>query len=351
MAKKRNIRSLIAPIRSPKEVRREIGAATRLEFRPVARQIRGEKRASRQMSRNIKGWYGQQRRQLGNLRSQGLATQANLAGQMAAEQTRLDAADAARQDALVEEERRSAAIRGTAPDTSSLAAANAAAAGRRNIIASNVGRAAAQAQANANVLGQINAAATLGRNALLREEQARRQNANADLRELQQRKGDFRVDYRGKLRQAERDWWLQRKTLGSKADYNDAIRDVAAMGLARGQASADATKYAADTYTQGKIRTAKIYGKDRKGKPIRGSDLNRAGSYLRATLGKSGKDWRYVKQHENAAIDSLVNRGVDPVTARMAVRRFVKRKQKKIGHARIPSPGVGVGGTGSAGTE
>jgi hypothetical protein len=332
--RKKKINSLIAPLTDPKQVRREIQAQTRLKYGETQRDIAGAKRASRQHAGNIKSWYRQHQRQLNNLRQSGLKTETRIADAAQRDFAAGGQQDAANRAALQADEDRSAAIRGVVADTSGQSSSLEAANQRQNLGAITTGRIRAQSQANANFLGQVNAASKLGRNAMLREERNVRRTAKKDMRALKREKGDFRVAARADLRTGERDFWLQRKTLAGKADYNDAIRDVARLGVKRAQVTGQAGITQAQLYSGAKIKSAQIYGKTqgkngKGGKPFTGEDIQRAQGYIAATVNKEGGSWRAVWNNPGVVKNNLINRGVDPKVANIAVQRYININRKR----------------------
>lgn len=325
--RKNKLNSIIAPLETGKQVNREVMAAARIQQRPLARGIRGKIRESAEQSRNINSWFKQHQAQIADIRAGGIKQQ-NATNEAALRQSELAGQqDSANRRALQEDDSRSASYRGVQPDTSAAAREVEAAAQRSNLRSISGDRASLQGQSNANLLGQIGAASTLSRNAMLRGERAVRQQAGEDRQELRKNTADFMVDYRGKLRAGERDFYLQRRTLGGKDNYADAMKYVADKGLQGKLASAGATTAAARLYSGAKIKSAKIYGKGQNGQGVTGADISRATSYIRSTV--KGAGWRSVWNREQQMIDGLVNRGVDPVAARIAVKRFVTVNRKR----------------------
>lgn len=324
--RKKQINRVIAPLTKPGDVMREVNADTRLKYRPVAKDIKGTINVSREQSGNYKSWYKQHNRQLKGLRRAGDRSTAATAAQAAAQSRQAGDQDAANRREMQGDENASAAYRGVTPDSTAASRGVEAEAQRSNLRGISAAQASQQGQANSNLLGQIQGAARLGRDAALRGERSVRQEAKMDMRALKADRGAFRVQRKGEIRQSERDWHLQNKTLAGKSDYNDAIQNVAALGLAGKQASANATMGSARLYSGAKIKSAKIYGRGQNGKDIKGTDLKRAGSYLRETVGDA--HWTTVKQRPGAMVDKLVNRGVDPKAARMTVRRYLTVQAK-----------------------
>jgi hypothetical protein len=332
--RKKQINRITAPITSPKQVRREVGAAARLEYGGTQRQIRGEKRASRQASRNINSWHKQYQDTLQNLRQEGIQDQAATANQAKNAMMMAGGQDRANRSALAAEEAKSAGLRGATPQYGGQSQSIEAAAQRSNLDALAHNRTSQIGQSNTNMLGEIRGAAVLGRNASLREERAVRQNLDADMRVLRKDKGAFKVSQRASIRQSERDYGLQKQTLAKDRNYADAIVTQAELGLAGKQASANAQVAAAQLYAGAKIKAQQIYGQTVRqqgkggGKDITGTDIKRAQDYLVAGLQKRGNSWQLVKSNPQSAIASLTDRGVDPNVARIAVKNFVARKLK-----------------------
>jgi hypothetical protein len=325
--RKKKLNSIIAPLESPKQVRREVNAAARMRKRGVAQNIRGSIRESREQSRNIRSWYGQHQKQIADITAQGVRQQGATDAQAIRQSQAAGQQDANNRRELQADENQSAAYRGVTPDSTAAARGVEAEAQRGNLRTIAGDRSTAQGQTNANFLGQIQASSRLGRDAMLRGERAVRQNARQDMGRLKKDTGDFKVTYRGNLRGKERDFYLQNKTLKGKDNYSEAMKYVADAGLAGKQASAGATIAAAKIYSGGKIKAAKIYGRGQGGKKITGADIKRAGSYLRSEVGDA--PWQSVATRRQKMIDRLVNRGVDPVAAKMAVRRYITVNRKK----------------------
>ena len=327
--RKNKLNSLIAPLETSKQVNREVNAAARIRQRPVAREIRGAVRESNQQSANIGSWHRQHQQQISAIQAGGARRQDATNEQALRQSEMAGTQDSANRKEMQAGENQSASYRGVTPDSSAAARGVEAAAQRSNLRSISADRASQIGQTNNNLLGQISAASTIGRNAMLRGERAVRENAGQDRRKLAQDTADFKVDYRGKLRGGERDFYLQRRTLAGKDNYADAMKYVADKGLAGKQASAGATIAAARLYSGAKIQSAKIYGKGQNGKAVSGKDILRADGYLRATVAKAESNWRDVWNNQGKMVANLVDRGSDPVAARIAVKRYVTTQRKK----------------------
>lgn len=316
----KQINSLIAPL-TPKGLRREVRARTRLQYGELGRALRGDLRASRAQSRNLNAWYNEYQREMDKLRSGQLANTQALQTQMASNAGAVSQAGAATRDALQAEEDRSAAIRGTV-STGENTSRDAAGAAQRSALAASSRDAAAQMGASSNnLLTGIAAAAELGRQADQRAERNTRLQTRSKLRDLKREKGDFRVKTRGDLRQSERDWTIQNRTLAKDYGYQDAMKYVADQGVRK-------MGIYASTNPGGSG------GGGGGGGGVSGKDGRRAMGYLREGIRGSGGtwgSWRELKANRTVLIDDLINRGVDPAAARAAYNTLFRRWRKRRG--------------------
>lgn len=343
----KQINSLIAPL-TPKGLRQEVRARTRLQYGELGRALRGDLRASRAQSQNLNAWYNEYQREMDKLRSGQLANTQALQGQMASNAGAVSQAGAATRDALQSEEDRSAAIRGTV-STGENTSRDAAGAAQRSALAASSRDAAAQMGASSNnLLTGIAAAAELGRQADQRAERNTRLQTQSKLRDLKREKGDFRVKTRGDLRQSERDWTIQNRTLAQKDRYSNAMITQAQLGLAGKQASAGATLGAAQLYSGAKVQSAKIYARGQNGQAIRGSDISAGLSTLRVYIRDGQVKPQTIvnsRRNQNFVKDVLVKDGnLDPRLARIVVNRYVAQLRKRGGRS---GRGLGTSASGS----
>lgn len=329
----KQINSLIAPL-TPKGLRQEVRARTRLQYGELGRALRGDLRASRAQSKNLNAWYNEYQREMDKLRSGQLANTQALQGQMASNAGAVSQAGAATRDALQSEEDRSAAIRGTA-STGENTSRDAAGATQRSALAASSRDAAAQMGASSNnLLTGIAAASELGRQADQRAERNTRLQTQSKLRDLKREKGDFRVKTRGDLRQSERDWTIQNRTLAKDYGYQDAMKYVADQGLARAQASAAGNLGAAQLYSDAKVQSAKIYARGQNGQAIRGRDIQAGLADVNQLIADAPKPKEYARgvwKNPRALRTYLISKkNLDPKLAAIVVRRW-----RNVG----PSPG------------
>lgn len=321
----KQINSLIAPL-TPKGLRQEVRARTRLQYGELGRALHGDLRASRAQSKNLNAWYNEYQREMDKLRSGQLANTQALQGQMASNAGAVSQAGAATRDALQSEEDRSAAIRGTV-STGENTSRDAAGAAQRSALAASSRDAAAQMGASSNnLLTGIAAASELGRQADQRAERNTRLQTQSKLRDLKREKGDFRVKTRGDLRQAERDWAIQNRTLAKDYGYQATVRDQTAGGVKQAQLYAGAMRAQAAAKGGG--------GGSGGGGGVSGKDGRRAMGYLREGIRGSGGtwgSWRELKANRTVLIDDLINRGVDPAAARAAYNTLFRRWRKRRG--------------------
>lgn len=202
---------------TPRTARRETRAATRAKFGPAQHQLHLEHRRSHAQHANIDDWYGQYLAQVEQSR---LATEAGY--QQAQDGLRAGQAQARQATALEQQQ--------FADDGSAVARAGQAGANRAMLTDSFVAQLAGQgASQNTLLAGKATIGAGDRTAAHLRERQVGR-DVDRDLRALAAQKGDFRVEYRGQLRDAERRWLLERKGFGldrqkAAADAADDVED------------------------------------------------------------------------------------------------------------------------------
>lgn len=328
----KQINSLIAPL-TPKGLRQEVRARTRLQYGELGRALRGDLRASRAQSKNLNAWYNEYQREMDKLRSGQLANTQALQTQMASNAGAVSQAGAATRDALQSEEDRSAAIRGTV-STGENTSRDAAGAAQRSALAASSRDAAAQMGASSNnLLTGIAAAAELGRQADQRAERNTRLQTRSKLRDLKREKGDFRVKTRGDLRQSERDWSIQNRTLAQKDRYSNAMITQAQLGLAGKQVSANATITSAQLAAAAKaksaaaqIKVAQIYGRGSNGQAVTGGDIRTGlGDIRTAVRGKGGKAFARRIENPTVLVDWLVSKkNWDPKAAKLITRRYLR---------------------------
>lgn len=331
MAKKnKNRNPVISTIRRPKQLNREVKARVRLKYGEVGRALRGDLRASRQQSRNYNQWYRQYRQGIAAAQrdSQGAFNQ--LSDQAAQRDRASQDRYEANQRQVADEEARSAALRGVQGDTSNMSRDAEADSQRQALRDSYANRTGEMGASSRNLLNTIRASSAAGQAADQRNERNVRLGIREKQRELKRDKGAERVAIRGDIRREERDWVIQNRTLKQKDRYTDAVNRQSRLGYAGKVASANATVRAAQLYSGAKIEAAKIYNTG-NGQKVKGKDVMRASGYLRAEMKKQGLGWRAVKRNSSAWRAKLIDRGADPVAAKVAVRRLLANKQRKIG--------------------
>ena len=335
MAKKNKNRNPVISTIRPKRLNREVRARVRLKYGEVGRALKGDLRASRQQSRNYNQWYRQYRQGIAAAQrdSQGAFNQ------LSSEAAQRDRASQDRYEAnqrqVADEEARSAALRGVQGDTSNMSRDAEADAQRQALRDSYANRTGEMGASSRNLLNTIRASSTAGQAADQRNERNVRLGIREKQRELKRDKGAERVAIRGDIRREERDWVIQNRTLKQKDRYTDAVNRQSRLGYAGKVASANATVRAAQLYSGAKIQAAKIYNAG-NGQKVKGKDVMRASGYLRAEIVRAREDgkkltWKDVKKNPNAWRARLIDRGADPVAAKVAVRRFLANKQRKIG--------------------
>lgn len=330
--------NVIRPVRG-KQVKRQVRAAVRREFRPVAKGIRRELKQSRANQRQTNKLYRGY-----NQRTRALSadTQAAYDQAIAANQSRLDAnasRDSAFRDALKAQNEASAALRGAPVQNSAVEASRQ---GSAQQALNTVGLASVmQAQkADAIRAGNENLRISAGdRRQQILKELGRRNEIRADLRELKRKRGEFKTKALEDLRQRERDFFIQNRAfagdqseIAKDLDYNQAIRDVAAMGLAGDRARARSNRDVARQ--QGRNQRREANAKSRRG-VRRGLDI------LGAEAGDS-IDWRFTQRHRRELVQGLVRRhSLSSADARAAVARQIKRQKREEQRLRNSRPATG----------
>ena len=317
----KQINSLIAPL-TPKGLRQEVRARTRLQYGELGRALRGDLRASRAQSKNLNAWYNEYQREMDKLRSGQLANTQALQGQMASNAGAVSQAGAATRQALQAEEDRSAAIRGTV-STGENTSRDAAGAAQRSALAASSRDAAAQMGASSNnLLTGIAAASELGRQADQRAGRNTRLQTQSKLRDLKREKGDFRVKTRGDLRQSERDWTIQNRTLAKDYGYQATVRDQTAGGIKEAQLYAGAARAQAAA----KVQSAKIYARGQNGQAITGADIKTGLAHVNQLIADAPKPKEYARglwKNPRALRTYLISKkNLDPKLAAIVVRRW-----------------------------
>lgn len=320
--------NVIRPVRG-KQVKRQVRAAVRREFRPVAKGIRRELKQSRANQRQTNKLYRGY-----NQRTRALSadTQAAYDQAIAANQSRLDAnasRDSAFRDALKAQNEASAALRGAPVQNSAVEASRQ---GSAQQALNTVGLASVmQAQkADAIRAGNENLRISAGgRRQQILKELGRRNEIRADLRELKRKRGEFKTKALEDLRQRERDFFIQNRAfagdqseIAKDLDYNQAIRDVAAMGLAGDRARARSNRDVARA--QRRNRRQGGGGKAR----ATAADIRTGAAWLR-----SGGDFNWTQLRDPRlkaiAVDQLINRNMDARVARQVVEAILRRGEKR----------------------
>ena len=308
MAKKnRNrIRSVVEPF-SPRQIRREANARTRLEFGEAGRALRGDLRANAQDRRNTNAWFQQYQNTMAGLRAEQDRANAGLRERMGQGATALGTQGAARADAVQSDQNRSASIRGAVADSGARASENAAESQRQALMGLARDRADQMGESSQSRLRQVNSAAELGRQADIRQIRNEALETRAKMRDLARDKGAARVKNVGDLTRAERDFLIQRRTL------NNDIRN-------------DREQLALDRRRENRIASEGSGGSG--GGSSSGYSRAEATSFIRQKLAKDEENWKYVANAPGEYVDYLVDRGVSRAVAKRAVRTFIKKKKQ-----------------------
>ena len=333
--KQRQRNSLTAPITDPKDVRREVRAAANLEFRPLARQLQGEVRASRQRERDIGRWYGQAGRQIRRI-----TRATNKDYRRTGNQVRKDIRSATGMSALAnaalnQQDAELAKLTGATYDPSASQTSSAAAAQRALLQTALGGMLRTQGASQRGYLRGQRVSAK--REGLYQrgQEAKRRQSIRDDQRELKKARGEFAVEYRGNLRDKERDYKIERMAFSTPSQYDRTVRQQSRAGLQEARIHAGATRYQADRSLQEqRARNRGYRNLPRGGGGDEGGGISEreAMGYLRQSVPKGGYKSRA------QAVDILVNRGVDAKTARRVVNRAFRRQRGGGGGRNDPPP-------------
>lgn len=308
MAKKnRNrIRSVVEPF-SPRQIRREANARTRLELGEAGRALRGDLRANKQDRRNTNAWFQQYQNTMAGLRAEQDRANAGLRERMGQGASALGTQGAARADSVQSDQDRSASIRGAIADTGARATESAAESQRQALMGLARDRADQMGESSQSRLRQVNSAAELGRQADIRQIRNEALETRAKMRDLARDKGAARVKNIADLTRAERDQDIQRRTLNA-----NIADDRADNALARQKENRIASEGS---------------GGSGGGSGGGGYTRQEATSFIRQKLAKDGENWKYVANAPAEYVDYLVNRGVDRAVAKRAVRTFIRRKK------------------------
>ena len=311
MAKKNRTPWFARPLRG-KQMRREMNAATRLQFGDQQRQILGQQRASAARTQDLGDWFGEYQRQLASANQATTAGYQDAEARMAARAAQARQQDMTMNDAAMAQARADAAQRGVAFDPSAFQQGGQAASFRQGQDNTLADLTALQGQ---NQAAYMNDKSRIGQGELINQrlaEAARARGYENDLVNLAKDKGAFRVDFRNKSRQQERDYMNQKAQMGL---------DAASIGVKRGYN--DAIKYQAYMGAQ-PSRVDNFYHGGGGGKGGGGNDVREAVALIRSTPKKKRNRWS-----DKDLIDKLITsgKGIDANEARKAVRRW-RRQQK-----------------------
>lgn len=318
MPKGKNKTSFLTKPLNRKRYRRERKAAERLQFGPQKRQLKAEKRESREQERRVGGYFDQYRAQLAALQ-QGQQDAYNAAYGKVAQATGLNQ-DAGIRDRLRAEEERDAQVRGTT--ASATPYAEAAELSRQRLASGAAATVATQgARQSAYLADKQRIGAREGVEQQLKEAERRRA-INQDQRSLAKERGDFRTTFRTEAREGERRYELANKELkrGSKNVRLQGKENRKGQRLGFEQDKALARQDARlNPPASGKTPAQKKAAK---------RDFKNAYQTAKSLLDAAKKPPR--TKEEWAAFARLVEKeaeGVDLVTARKAIARL-KKKQK-----------------------
>jgi hypothetical protein len=337
----RNQQSITDPITDPKDVRREVRAATNLEFRPLQRQLGGEVRASRQRERDIGSWFGQAGRQIRRVTRATGRDYRNTGKQVRNDIASATGASALTTAALNAQDAELAKLTGAAYDPSASQTSQAAAAQRALLQTSIGGMLRAQGASQKGYLrGQrVNTRREGIHQRLL--EGKRRQSIRDDQREVARARGEFARTERGRIRGEERDYQIERMAFTTPSQYDRTVRQQSRNSLAGDLAYANSQRYVADQGVREQQAANRGYrnlprggGGDEGG----GISEREAMGYLRQSAPRGGYKSRA------QAIDILVNRGVDARTARRVVARAYRRDRSGGGGNDVPRGSAGFQG-------
>ena len=331
MAKKnRNrIRSVVEPF-SPRQIRREANARTRLELGEAGRALRGDLRAKAQDQRNTNAWFRQYQNTMAGLRAEQDRANAGLRERMGQGASALGTQGAARADSVQSDQDRSASIRGAIADTGAGATESAAERQRQALMGLARDRADQMGESSQSRLRQVNSAAELGRQADIRQIRNEALETRAKMRDLARDKGAARVKNVGDLTRNERDFYIQRRTLNSN------IRN-------------DQQQLALDRQREARIASEGSGGSGggSGGGGPSPARVRQATSWLRSGVRKEsgGVGWMDVASRPTFYIDLLINRGVKERVAKAAVRRYIKRNRDRVTSNTPNSSGAGRPGS------
>lgn len=321
-----------------KAYKRERRAAEREQFRPITRQLQGEKRAEKTFRQRAKSYFDT----YGDAVNKAAST-SSTATQSALDKTNAASAAASANDAKLRAEneayaQKDAQLRGASytPSTQSTAASANRTDSAAAIAAVTAGQGAAQQRylADKSRIGEGER-----RNQLLRSH-ARSRTINSDKRDVAKAKSDFRKDYRSRTRESERQFYLSQQQLADSAKGRNSQMKLAkqyAKNERKSQnrslrnqqaiASQQAANAAADDARSRKY--AKKYGGSKGGKDsgpeVAAGDIR---SYIAQNASPSD-----VANNPKVAIQKVRNRwpGLDPGYVRRIVLAYGRGSQKPAG--------------------
>lgn len=196
------------PLRG-KAARRELGAATRLEFDPQKRELNRSLAGSDARQGQIDQWYNEYKTHVQQLQGNTQQGYNDAAAQGAAFSQNAGAMDAANRQNIEDAGRRDAAMRGQDYSPAGAIDATNAADARQKLLQAQQARVATQG-ANQNAYGNATQAAVQHQGIEQHTaEQGRKAMLESDARELAAKEGDFRVDFLRQLREDERKFQVE----------------------------------------------------------------------------------------------------------------------------------------------
>lgn len=333
LQRKREEQKRVTEPLTPKGVRQETRRSTNLRFRPLEREIAGEKRASDRRVKEVGSWWNQYLAEVNQGRAETQAAYdaagASAAGQMA----QASAIDNANTQRLNQDESASAALRGVSPSNAP-AQREAAMQGQRNYLAT--AQAGTTAQLGANQFGYLTDKRRIGAGqsiAARKEEQRRGRSYLADMRDVRRERGDYAATKRGEIRDKERDYLIQRGAFGlDKKEAAQNARDDAADNATAARNAATSERNASTSE-----RNAATSEKNAKKGPG-GMTPSEKRDAKEARQNASATTWRLIKQYgtpespkEWADLQEAVAKEteVSPAAAAAAVKRIRARLAQK----------------------
>ena len=335
-----DLSQFVAPL-TPKTFKRELRAASRLQFRPQQRELQGEARAERSTRHKIRDYYKEYGAAVDRAAADTKTAYSDAASQQNAQSAISQANDSALRSRLESQAQADAQLRGATytPSTVSTQASSARRDSAALLAASTAGQGASQRSYLAD-RARIGVGSKIDQ---LQKSRARSRSIAQSKRDLAKAKGDYATDYRRQTRDTERQFYLEQLQAANTRRGQNITRANAQLSAAtqrRGQdisnANADASRAVAQQNANTSARNSRTSA--RNGRSMR---QDRAHDNRHPSSSSGGRDPGEVTKGLSLlksapkgsfsnwaeAYEYLVGKGISPNAAHDAVRRTVRRAQ------------------------